>query len=112
MTTHDDASANNPQASRRSRRRFDQDFSRLVSPRLLRLIIALAPLVQLDVYDYREACAAVWRVARRHGAMQLSDTAQEDLDDWIGRELLARVDDALPAGLVTPERLTAITGED
>lgn len=108
MSDHD-SSPNNSQVTSRSRRRFDQDFSRHVTPKLLNLITALAPMVALEVYGFDEALSSVWRVAWRYGAAQLSALAQEQLDDWIAREILARVDDPIPEGLVTPQRLEAIT---
>lgn len=112
MSDHD-SSPNNSQVTSRSirpsGRRFDQDFSRHVTPKLLNLITALAPMVALEVYGFDEALSSVWRVAWRYGAAQLSALAQEQLDDWIAREILARIDDPLPAELITPARLEAVT---
>ena len=94
-----------------SQRRFDADFARLASPRLLVLVSGYAPLAQLEVYQFSAACGALWRAALARGANQLSEAAQDDLREWLARELLARLDDPLPERLITPERLAAITGE-
>lgn len=90
---------------------FDRHFQELVGPRLLNLITALAPMVERDVYSFQDARSAVWRIARKHGANTLSDTAQTGWLDWIDSELLVRLDDPWPDGVVTPEHLTRITGE-
>lgn len=106
-----DSSTNNSQARSRIRRRFDRDFSQIVTPKLLNLITALAPMVQVNVYSFSEAWAAVWRYGRQHGSEHLSATALHELDDWISSELLMRIDDPLPDDFITPERLAQITGE-
>lgn len=90
---------------------FDQDFFQVAGPKLLNLITALAPMVQVDVYSFSEAWCAVWQIAAKYGSAHLSETALHNLDDWISREILARVDDKLPADFITPERLAQITGE-
>lgn len=95
----------------RAQRRFDADFSRIALPKLLNLITGLAPLVRLDVYSFSEAWTAVWRCGERYGLTHLSDAARDELDSWISRELLTRIDDPLPPGLITPQRLRQITGE-
>lgn len=90
---------------------FDRHFQELVGPKLLNLITALAPMVERDVYSFQEARSAVWRIARKHGANYLSDTAQTGWLDWIDCEILARLDDPWPDGVVTPEQLAWLTGE-
>lgn len=90
---------------------FDEHFQELVGPKLLNLITALAPMVGREVYTFQEARAAVWRIAWKKGAAYLSDTTQLDWLDYIDCELMARLDDPWPEGVVTPERLAHITGE-
>lgn len=90
---------------------FDRHFQQHVGPKLLNLITALAPLVERDLYDFQEAHSAVWRIAWKKGAAYLSDDAQSSWREWIASELVARLDDPWPNGVVKPERLTRITGE-
>lgn len=100
-----------PQRPTQAQREFDGDFSALVGPRLLKLIIGLAPMVKLEVYSFDGAWEQVWKLAEQCGCIQLSEETLAGLHSWIDQELLRHLDDPLPAGLVTPERLRRITGE-
>lgn len=90
---------------------FDRHFQDLVGPKLLNLIVALAPMITHNLYSFSEARTAVWRIARKSGAEHLSLAAEIELEDWIASELVARLDDPWPDSVVTPERLASITGE-
>lgn len=90
---------------------FDRHFQKHVGPKLLNLITALAPLVERNLYSFQEAHSAVWRIAWKKGAAHLSDDAQPGWREWIASELVARLDDPWPDGVVRPERLARLTGE-
>lgn len=102
--TGNNSSANNPQA-------FEQDFQRLVIPKLQPFVRLGAYLVQQGLEQFTEAHQRVIDAARKYGASHLSDQAFFDLDSWIDQSLLAWIDEPPPAGTVTPARLAKITGE-
>lgn len=141
MNPHDDASANDPQAGNNDtfallneadRRRiwerlaaqpaviprkptpltdFDLDFQALVPAKLEPVIRLGAAMVGWELESFSCAHQRVMRVARKYGAMHLSDAAFWALDQWIDQQLLACIDEPAPEGLISPDRLAAITGE-
>jgi hypothetical protein len=87
---------------------FNHDFSRLVLPGLLNLVVVNAYLVQTGVCSFSEAANSVVRVALRLGAERLSDSAFDDLVEWVDLEILARIDDPPTPGVLPPDQVAAL----
>lgn len=94
-----------------AQKRFAADYERHVGPKLLRLVEGYAVMVRLDVYTFGEAWQALWIAAVHYGAAHMHEAARLDLQDWLNTELMLRLDDPVPDGLIAPERLARITGE-
>lgn len=85
-------------------RTFVSQFDRLVTPRLERLCIAQAYLVQCNVSSYGEAMASCWRYAWRMGAGYLSNAVQSELREWIRSTLIQHIEAPVRDGLLSPEQ--------
>lgn len=83
---------------------FVNQFDRLLTPRLERLCMAQAYLVQCNVSSFGEAMASVWAYAWRMGAGFLSDRVQGELREWIRTTLIQHIDAPTRDGLLTPEQ--------
>lgn len=88
---------------------FDQDFFALVEPKLTGTVRLSAYMAGKGIESFSNAHVRVMNVARRYGAMHLSDTAFFALNSWIDRALLAMLDEPPPDGVISLERLAAIT---
>lgn len=88
---------------------FDQDFQALVGPRLEGYVRLGGYLVSLGLESFSDAHDRVMGVARRLGALHLSDGAFWALDTWIDQALLQAISGPAPSGVISPERLADIT---
>lgn len=90
---------------------FDRHFQEHVPAKLEPFIRLGAYMVRLELEEFSTAHDRVMRVARKYGALHLSDAAFFELDSWIDRQLLACIDEPPPDGVVTPEQLARIVRE-
>lgn len=74
---------------------FDDDFQRLVAPRLVSTIQAEAAHVAWGTYDYETAVDEVMVAACFYGAAYLSDNAFTDLRHWVVEQLASVLDQEL-----------------
>jgi len=80
---------------------FDADFSRVVGPQLLNLITAYAYHVQLGICTLGDAVGTVMACAWQRGAGYMSGDGQDELHEWVVRELAAHVEEPPPDGVIT-----------
>lgn len=73
---------------------FSEHFRDHLMPRLRNLVTAEAVCIAKGIEDWNGAYAAVWRYARKYGAMYLPNDKLGELEDWIATTLLIELDRA------------------
>lgn len=102
---------NCPQSYPRPRCSFDRLFLHHVLPRLRLTAILGGVLIDNNLELFEDAASRVMRVALKFGATRLSSRCFDELQDWIGRAVLAAADADPPPWLIPPDRLAALTNE-
>lgn len=74
---------------------FDEDFRRMVTPRLVGAIQAEAAHILFGSYGFDEAIAEVMTIACRYGAAYLSDDAIVALRGWVVDQISNVLDEEL-----------------
>ena len=91
---------------------FDQDFARLVTPRLAAACRHWGWMIAADSATWSDATGEVLDIARHYGALHLTPKTFDTLIDWIGTRLLREVDAAEPHIAAMQHRLDILELRD
>ena len=91
---------------------FDQDFARLVTPRLAAACRHWGWLIAADSATWADATGELLDIARHYGALHLTPKVFDTLIDWIGTRLLREVDAAEPRVAAMQDRLDNLEAQD